>query len=201
MSSHTFCRHGRDQELSVTDSWNLDRLLRDLAARRQHPAVIAFAENGVAAWDSETVADKALRLARGLHDIGLEPGERVALWAPNSPAWIVAALAVLAAGAVLVPIDDLGDAEQLDAALVSCAARLVFTTAHHLEGCGDILRERTARVILVDEAECTGQHGMGWLSLLGERAEHPTAPAPGAPALLSWTSGTTGSPKAFQLTY
>jgi long-subunit acyl-CoA synthetase (AMP-forming) len=41
-------------------------------------------------------------------------------------------VAILAAGAIVVPIDDLADAEQLDAALVSSAARLIFTTAPHL---------------------------------------------------------------------
>src|SRR5260370_4295001 len=121
-------------ELPVTDPWNTARLLRDLAARRRHPAVIAFAQDSVATWDSETVADKALRLACGLRDTGLEPGDRVALWAPNSPVWIVAALGVFAAGAGLVPIDDLADTDQLDAALVSCSVRLGFTTAGHLEG-------------------------------------------------------------------
>ena len=66
-----------------------------------------------------TVADKALRLARGLQDAGFGRGSRVAIWAPNSPVWIVAALAVLAAGGVVVPIDDLADAEQFEAALTS----------------------------------------------------------------------------------
>jgi long-subunit acyl-CoA synthetase (AMP-forming) len=42
---------------------------------------------------------------------------------------------------------------------------------------------------------------MGWRSLLGERTQDPPAPAPDEPALLSWTSGTTSSPKAFFLTH
>jgi acyl-CoA synthetase (AMP-forming)/AMP-acid ligase II len=132
-------------------------LLRDLTARGQHPAVIAFGEDGVATWDSGTVADKALRLARGLRDAGVGRGSRVAIWCPNSPVWIVAALAVLAAGGVLVPIDDLADAEEFEAALASGAARLIFTTADHLEASGDILRTYSARAILVDEPEYAGQ--------------------------------------------
>src|SRR5467141_5462431 len=85
----------RDHERLLTASWNIIGLLRDLRARGQHPGVIAFAEDGVASWDSATVADKALRLARGLQDAGFGRGSRVAIWAPNSPIWIVAALAVL----------------------------------------------------------------------------------------------------------
>jgi hypothetical protein len=68
MSGRASCRRGRDHELLVTACWNIGSLLRDLTARGQHPAVIAFGEDGVATWDSGTVADKALRLARGLRD-------------------------------------------------------------------------------------------------------------------------------------
>jgi long-chain acyl-CoA synthetase len=187
--------------LAVIASWNIGGLLRDLASRDRHPAVIAFAVEGSETWDSATVADKALRLARGLRDTGLGTGTRVALWAPNSPVWIIAALAVLSAGAVVVPIDDLVDAEQLKAALVSSAAQAIFTTARHLEASSEILRTHARTVILIDEDEGGGHLATGWRSLLGERTQDLPAPAPDEPALLSWTSGTTGSPKAFFLTH
>jgi long-chain acyl-CoA synthetase len=136
-----------------------------------------------------------------LCDAGVREGERVALWAPNSPVWIVAALGVLAAGGVVVPIDDLTEADQFDAALASSAARFVFTTASHLGASGDILAAHAARTILVDEPEQPEQSAPEWVSLLGERSEDLPVPASGDPAVLSWTSGTTGSPKAFLLTH
>src|SRR6516165_6482885 len=145
------------------------------------------------------VADQALCLARGLCDIGIGGGERVALWAPNSPVWIVAALAILRAGGVVVPIDDQADAEQLDAALRSSAARTIFTTARHLEACSEVLR--AVRVIVVEEDGFDGRVATSWRSLLGKQSEDLPTPAPDAPAVLSWTSGTTGSPKAFLLTH
>ena len=191
----------RDHERLLIDRWDIVGLLRDLTARDQHPGVIAFAEDGVASWDSGTVADKALRLAHGLQDAGFGRDSRVAIWAPNSPVWVVAALAVLAAGGVVVPIDDLADAEQLEAALTSAAVRLIFTTAQHLEASGDILRAHAARVILLEEPEDARQSATGWLSVLGERTDDLPVPALDQPALLSWTSGTTGSPKAFLLTH
>jgi len=178
----------------VTASWNIGGLLRDLALRDRHPAVIAFAAQDCEIWDSATVADKALRLARGLRDTGIGTGKRVALWAPNSPVWIVAALAVLSVGGVVVPIDDLADGEQRKAPLVSSAAQVIFTTARHLESNGEILRTHASRVILVDEDEGDGRLATGWRSLLGEQTQDPPAPAPDEPAALSWTSGTTSSP-------
>jgi long-chain acyl-CoA synthetase len=185
----------------VTQPWTIDRLLGDLAARGHHPAIIAFGDDGTVTWDSATVADKALRLARGLSESGVSRGDRVALWAPNSPAWIVTALAVLAAGGVVVPIDDLADASQFEAAIASSGARLVFTTSRHLGSSGDIFAGHVARAILMDEPEHPGKSVTRWLSLFGERPEHLPAPASVDPGLLSWTSGTTGSPKAFLLTH
>ena len=55
----------------MTAPWNIAGLLRDLAARGQHPAVIAFGEDGSVTWDSTTVADEALRLAGGLRGAGV----------------------------------------------------------------------------------------------------------------------------------
>ena len=43
--------------------------------------------------------------ARGYVALGLQPGDRVVVWAPNSTAWAVAALAVSYAGGVLVPVN------------------------------------------------------------------------------------------------
>jgi HIP---CoA ligase len=67
--------------------------------------------------DVEAVVDGDIRLtyaalnaradqfARALIAAGVQPGETVSIWAPNSAQWIVAALGTLAAGAVLVPIN------------------------------------------------------------------------------------------------
>jgi long-chain acyl-CoA synthetase len=193
----------RDQafEFAVTASWNISGLLSGLTLRNRHPAVIAFGAEDSETWDSATLADRTLRLARGLRDAGVGGANRVAFCAPNSPLWIATALAVLRVGGVVVPIDDLADTDQLAAALDSSAARVIFTTAGHLEASGDILRAHADRVILLDQSECTAPSATSWLSLPSEQTENLPTPAPDEPALLSWTSGTTGSPKAFFLTH
>jgi len=53
----------------------------------------------------EHLHDEVRRTAKGYLALGLEPGQRVALWAPNSWQWIVAGLAVSYAGGVLVPLN------------------------------------------------------------------------------------------------
>jgi HIP---CoA ligase len=46
-----------------------------------------------------------LAAARGLMSLGIEPGDRVALWASNSARWVVSALGILSCGAWLVPVN------------------------------------------------------------------------------------------------
>ena len=115
----------------MSAGWTIGSLLQDLGARGQAPAIIAFSERSIVTWDCTTVATKATGLAARLRARSLGRGVPVVLWAPNSPSWIVAALGVLAAGAVLVPVDDLAQGAQLEAVLGRSKSHLVLTTQQH----------------------------------------------------------------------
>jgi AMP-binding enzyme len=185
----------------VIVSWTIGGLLRDLTARGQHPAVISFGEDGIVTWASETVAEKALALVGRLRANGAGRGSGVALWAPNSPAWIVAALAVLAAGGALMLVDDLADAEQFEAALISSGAQLILTTTSHLEAEGAVMRAHGVGAIRIDDAERGAPSAEDGPGLAKQQVDDLTLPSDNDPAILTWTSGTTGSPKAFLLTH
>lgn len=51
------------------------------------------------------VTERARAFARGLIELGVQPGEKVALWMSDSPDWIVARWAVPMIGAILVPVN------------------------------------------------------------------------------------------------
>ncbi|HTW51780.1 MAG TPA: AMP-binding protein [Stellaceae bacterium] len=189
-----------EQSGCVIADWTIGGLLHDLAGRGQHPAIISFGENGIATWDAASVADNALRLAAGLRG-GENGGGAVALCAPNSPAWIIAALAALAAGRTLVPIDDLADSEQIAEALSSSNARLVITTTHHLEECGEKLCVSGVGGVVLDNAADSKTATKSWQSMLSDPADGSPAVDSDESAVLTWTSGTTGSAKAFVLTH
>jgi long-chain acyl-CoA synthetase len=183
------------RRLLVIVPWTIGGVLRDLATRGEHPAVISFGEDGVVTWGSAPLAEKARSLVFRLRENGVHSGSAVALWAPNSPAWIAAALAALSSGGMLVPIDDLADPEQFEAALHSSGARLILTTTCHLDESGAVLRAYNVTAIPIDADARGGQAPSNKL------AEDLPVPAGDGPAMLSWTSGTTGSPKAFTLTH
>ena len=56
-------------------------------------------------WSFAGLADAALAVTRAAMAAGIAPGERVGLWAPNIAEWVIAALGLLGAGAVLVPVN------------------------------------------------------------------------------------------------
>ncbi len=74
--------------------------------------------------DAEAVVDGPLRLsftevvdrircaAGAFAELGIEKGDRVAVWAPNSAEWIIAAFGLLTAGGVLVPVNTRFKAEE-----------------------------------------------------------------------------------------
>ena len=49
--------------------------------------------------------ERARRFGAALAATGVQPGDRVAIWAPNGAEWVVAVLGLLQAGAVLVPVN------------------------------------------------------------------------------------------------
>ncbi len=58
-------RPGRRKCRSVTEAWTIGGLLRSLAERRRHPAVLVPAQTGTTMLDCGTLADNATALARG----------------------------------------------------------------------------------------------------------------------------------------
>jgi long-chain acyl-CoA synthetase len=185
----------------MSSDWTVAGLLRSMARRGQHPAVILPGAAGRTVWSYAALAQDAVTLARGLREAGLRRAQPVALWAPNSPEWIIAALAIMAAGGVLVAIDDLSDTAQLAAALEASGARLLFATASHLEAAGDLLRAKGVATIQLDAANVGGAAKPGWPTPRGGSGEELPIPAADDPAVLGWTSGTTGAAKGFFLSY
>src|SRR5687767_103671 len=112
----------------------LDTLLDGLAEHGDKPAVIAFRKKDSKTWSYAELLRQARQLAHGLTErAGVRPGDPVAVLASNRPEWIVAALGILQAGAVVVPIDVQFSDEVLSHVLVDSGARTVFTTTNQSE--------------------------------------------------------------------
>src|SRR3954454_5299855 len=78
----------------------------------------------------ETAAE---RVASSLIASGVDAGDRVAIWAPNSGAWIVASFGVYLAGAVLVPLNTRYKGEEAGHILRTSGAKLLLTVTDFLD--------------------------------------------------------------------
>ena len=147
--------------------------------------------------DAEAVVDGPLRLsfaelterircgAGAFAAAGVEKGDRVAIWAPNSAEWIIAAFALLTAGGVLVPVN----------------------TRFKADEAGDIIRRSGAKLVAVQKgflgqefATPTGVPAVDLKSdFLGSGEPFEREVSGSVIADIIYTSGTTGRPKGVMM--
>ena len=204
----------------------IDQQLTETASRIPDlPALIVRHQNARYTWRQlkQTVDD----YAAGLLAIGLEPGDRLGIWAPNCWEWTVCQFAAARIGLVLVNINPAYRIAELEYALnkVGCKALVTaqsFKSSDYLA----ILRElcpelRNARpgalkaarlpelrtVVALGQTSLPGLFEFERLPALAQAAHHERAAAIAAelqfddPINIQFTSGTTGAPKGATLTH
>lgn len=136
---------------------------------------------------------RARRLASALCRQGLEPGDRVAIVAPNSPALLEAHFGVPGSRCVLVAINVRLTGEEIGTIVADAGARIVLLD-RELEHVASHV-DPSATVVIVDD---TGAADDPYEQLLATGSPDQPLEAPASeedPIALSYTSGTTGRPK------
>jgi long-chain acyl-CoA synthetase len=176
--------------------------------------------DGADPWQTMTwreFSDAARRLAAGLVQLGLQPGERVAMMLPNRLEHLLADHAIVHAGGVPVTFYATLAADQVKYVAEDCDVRIAV-----IDGDSELARWQAlledlpgvAKVIVRDTAACpaddrflswaaftelSGQAAAG--DAAAEVARRIAAIKPSDPVTLLYTSGTTGNPKGVIITH
>ncbi|WP_410641250.1 long-chain-fatty-acid--CoA ligase [Amycolatopsis sp. lyj-346] len=172
-------------------------VLADAAARRPgHPAVIHESGQFTYGW----LWEQARHHASVLRANGVRPGDRVALLLVDTPQFPVAYFGVLAAGAVVIPLNVMATASEIEHVLTDADARFLVCAASLLAQASEAAARRGTVVFTVGP----GPEGAVDLEHAAQDTapiDDPVVPAPDDVAVVFYTSGTTGAPKGVMLTH
>ena len=115
----------RDQPLLLT---TVPGFLAATVARHPAHEAAVFCAAGIR-WRYDELAEKVDQLAAGLLALGLYKGDRIGIWSPNRPEWLIAQLATARIGLILVNINPAYRRAELEYALNKVECRALITAA------------------------------------------------------------------------
>lgn len=182
----------------------LGDLIHRIAARHPHREAVVYAcheEVENVRWTYRQLDEMASTLAYVLLTEGYQTGDKIAIWAPNSPEWILLEYALAKAGLVIVALNPLYKRAELEYTLKASGVKGIFhadsVSGHSLRVMIDGVRDKVPSL--------KGIYSMtGDISQMLQRRGNPsTLPIVDADSclMIQYTSGTTGQPKAAQLSH
>ncbi len=174
------------------------------AAVREHPEREALVETSSGRrWTFAELSEQIERLALGLHERGVRPGDRVGIWSPNCAEWIFTQYATARLGAILVNINPAYRTHELAYVLEQSGIELVvaatsFKASDYREMLEEVGFDRTLFIGTVDWDTAMARGGSADPAILVEIA---ATLAFDDPINIQYTSGTTGFPKGATLSH
>lgn len=160
------------------------------------PAILTPHEGGVEVTSFGALASLSNRLANALAGLGLKRGDRLAILLPQSVAAAIAHVAAYKFGAVALPLSILFGEDALRYRLARSGAKAIIATRADV----DRLLSLTAdlpdlSVVIASDGPQAGAHALDGLLAAASDRFTPAPTGPRDPALMIFTSGTTGQPK------
>jgi len=188
------------------------RLLNAIHGSPNPRAQMSRGAQGWQATSSEELLRRVAGLSTAFVELGVKPGDRVAIFAANRPEWHVADFAITGAGGVTVPIYFNESPERMGYILKHSSARFVFAAgaaqAQKLQAIRAQLPD-LEQVILADCGTNLPPDALRYETLISNASDADEAAyrlrasqvLPGQLASIIYTSGTTGEPKGVMLTH
>lgn len=192
--------YARGADVPLLEMTLSEALSRTAARFPQREGLIVCHQNVRLTW--QALDREVTRVARGLAGLGLEPGDRVGIWASNCVEWVLMQYASARAGVTLVNVNPAYRSHELRYVLQRSRIRaLVLRACDSRADYRRILAEsRNGSTLPVEHEIWLGEES--WDRMLAGGTDYPeSAAAPGDVANIQYTSGTTGTPKGAMLTH
>jgi long-chain acyl-CoA synthetase len=185
------------------------RWLLDTSA--EHPEDVAISFNEIH-FTYREVNDRVNRFAHALRNMGVVKGDRIALFLVNSPTYVFAFFAAMKLGAVAVNLSVGIYGEELTRCLNESGAKIIVTLDLFAQGIYQVIQRTGLKAVILHsvygiEKRMTFEEGVPRplifqeLTASADSAEPEEHVVPEDVAVLQYTSGSTGSPKAATLTH
>jgi long-chain acyl-CoA synthetase len=182
-----------------------------LTHARERPDAPAIREKRRGRWHEYSwreYADRVTRAAGGLEQLGVQPGDRVAIHGENRPEWVIADLAIQGIGAISVGVYPTSPAAEVEYLLSHSESVVLIAEDEEQLDKALAVRERLPalrRIVLIDPRNV---HELDPMVMTWEQLEdHEPLEGFGqgldasSTAVIVYTSGTTGPPKGAMLTH
>jgi acetyl-CoA synthetase len=181
----------------IPERFNIAQAICDRHVGARRIALIYEAPEGTILLTFEHLQEQSMRLANALAAHGIEHGDRIGILLPQCPEALVAHLASYRLGAIAVPLFTLFGPDAIEYRLNDSAARAVVSNREGVEKLLKLGDRLTERPVLISIDERVAGSVLGWKSLIDTASSSHVMVETAAeePAIIVYTSGTTGNPK------
>jgi len=182
---------------SIPERFNIARAVCDRHVGANRTALITEVGSTATELSFEYLQEQSCRLANALAAHGVVRGDRIGILLPQCPEAVISHLAAYRLGAIALPLFTLFGPEALEYRLNDSGARAVISNAQGVEKLVDLRPKLAASPLIVSIDDRVDGRVLAWQDLIDNAAStHRLVDTLAEdPAIIVYTSGTTGNPK------